>query len=84
MTTLRRLCVSIVPPVPTIPVLDHDAVLAAVSPAQAISEVREALVRHHAGEWVMPSKLYLQSQPHGDFRAMPAKGDGLAILKWIT
>ncbi|MHB8694037.1 MAG: ornithine cyclodeaminase family protein [Solirubrobacteraceae bacterium] len=69
---------------PTIPVLDHDAVLAAVSPARAIENVHEALLKHHAGEWVMPSKLYLQSQPYGDFRAMPAKGDGLAILKWIT
>ena len=68
----------------TIPVLDHDAVLAAVSPKDAIEQVREALLRHHVGDWEMPSKLYLQSMPHGDFRAMPAKGDGLAILKWVT
>src|SRR5437763_436214 len=32
----------------------------------------------------------LASQPqgtgpaHGDFRAMPARGDGLALLKWVT
>jgi ornithine cyclodeaminase/alanine dehydrogenase-like protein (mu-crystallin family) len=32
----------------------------------------------------MPSKVYLQSPPHGDFRAMPASGDGLALLKWVT
>jgi len=46
--------------------------------------VRDALLRHHAGEWVMPAKVYLQSPPFGDFRAMPARGDGLALLKWIT
>jgi alanine dehydrogenase len=32
----------------------------------------------------MPSKVYLPSPPHGDFRAMPARGGGLALLKWIT
>jgi ornithine cyclodeaminase/alanine dehydrogenase-like protein (mu-crystallin family) len=65
-------------------VLDHDAVLAAVSPAAAIERVREALLRFHAGEWVMPAKIYLESPPFGDFRAMPARGEGLALLKWIT
>src|SRR5947209_12166139 len=32
----------------------------------------------------MPAKVYLPSPPHGDFRAMPALGDGLALIKWIT
>jgi alanine dehydrogenase len=32
----------------------------------------------------MPAKVYLQSPPFGDFRAMPARGGGLALLKWIT
>ena len=32
----------------------------------------------------MPAKVYLDSPPNGDFRAMPARGDGLALLKWIT
>lgn len=32
----------------------------------------------------MPAKVYLDSPPYGDFRAMPARGDGLALLKWIT
>jgi alanine dehydrogenase len=73
-----------VPPMPTLPVLDHDAVLAAVSPQAAIERVREAFLRFHAGEWVMPAKVYLQSPPHGDFRAMPARGGDLALLKWIT
>jgi len=59
-------------------------VLAAVSPRAAIDRTREAFLRHHAGDWVMPSKVYLESPPHGDFRAMPALGDGLATLKWIS
>jgi alanine dehydrogenase len=71
-------------PVPSLPVLDHDAVLSAVSPEAAIDRVRAAFLRFHAGEWVMPAKVYLQSPPYGDFRAMPARGDGLATLKWVT
>jgi alanine dehydrogenase len=70
--------------VPPLPVLDHDTVLAAVTPADAIDHVREGFVRHHSGEWSMPAKVYLQSPPFGDFRAMPARGDGFAMLKWIT
>jgi len=65
-------------------VLDHDAVLAAVSPSVAIDRVREALVRLHAREWTMPAKVYLDSPPFGDFRAMPARGGGLALVKWVT
>lgn len=68
---------------PSIPVLDHDAVLAAVTPVDAIARVREALLRHHAGDWAMPPKVYVDC-PDGDFRAMPARGDGFALLKWIT
>ncbi|HKP89530.1 MAG TPA: hypothetical protein VJT75_06090, partial [Thermoleophilaceae bacterium] len=63
---------------------DHDAVLKAISPAAAIELVRDGFVRHASGDWVMPPKLYLDAPPHGDFRAMPARGDGLAILKWVT
>jgi ornithine cyclodeaminase/alanine dehydrogenase-like protein (mu-crystallin family) len=70
--------------VPSLPVLGHDAVLAAVSERQAIALVREALVSFHRGDWTMPPKVYLLSPPYGDFRAMPALGDGLASLKWIT
>jgi ornithine cyclodeaminase/alanine dehydrogenase-like protein (mu-crystallin family) len=70
--------------VPDLPVLDHDAVLAAVTPGDAIVRVRDALVRFHRHEWAMPPKVYLESPPHGDFRAMPARGDGLALLKWVT
>ena len=63
---------------------DHDTVLAAVAPVEAIERVRDAFVRHASGEWTMPPKVYLDSPPGGDFRAMPAAGSGLAILKWVT
>jgi alanine dehydrogenase len=67
-----------------ISVLDYDSVLAAVSPGDAIERVREAFVSFAHGEWAMPPKVYLDSPPHGDFRAMPVRGDGLAVLKWVT
>jgi alanine dehydrogenase len=67
-----------------IPVLDHDTVLAAVSTREAIERVREGFVNFARGEWQMPAKLYLPSPPNGDFRAMPVRGEGLAMLKWIT
>jgi alanine dehydrogenase len=73
-----------VPAVPELPVLDHDSVLQAVSPQAAIDRVRDGLLRYHAGEWVMPAKVYLESPPFGDFRAMPALGDRFALLKWVT
>ena len=69
---------------PKIPVLDHDGVLAAVSPTEAVDRVRDAFVSFGRGEWQMPAKVYLPSPPHGDFRAMPVRGEGLAILKWVT
>jgi alanine dehydrogenase len=70
--------------VPSIPVLDHDGVLAAVTPAEAIERVREGFVSFARGEWQMPAKVYLPSSPNGDFRAMPVRGEGLAALKWVT
>jgi alanine dehydrogenase len=70
--------------VPEILAFDHDSVLAAVSPEDAIERVRDGFVEYAAGEWVMPAKVYLDASPNGDFRAMPAKGAGLAILKWVT
>src|SRR5919198_1536383 len=69
---------------PNIPVLDHDAVLAAVSPGEATERVREAFISLARREWEMPPKIYLPSPPNGDFRAMPARGEGLAMLKWVT
>jgi ornithine cyclodeaminase/alanine dehydrogenase-like protein (mu-crystallin family) len=32
----------------------------------------------------MPPKVYVPAYPAGDFRAMPALGDGYALLKWVT
>ncbi|MDQ6807729.1 MAG: ornithine cyclodeaminase family protein, partial [Actinomycetota bacterium] len=46
--------------------------------------VRRGFLAFHRGEWTMPAKVYLDSPPFGDFRAMPALGDGVALLKWIT
>jgi alanine dehydrogenase len=67
-----------------IPVVTNDDVLAAVDARGAIERTRAAFERHARGEWEMPPKVYLESPPHGDFRAMPARGDGLALLKWVT
>ncbi len=69
---------------PELAVLDHVTVLAAVSADAAIEATREAFLRHHRGDWTMPAKVYVQSPPYGDFRAMPALGGGFALLKWIT
>ena len=69
---------------PELAVFDERTVFAAISPAEAIDRVREGFVEYAAGQWEMPPKLYLDAQPHGDFRAMPAKGGGVAILKWVT
>jgi alanine dehydrogenase len=46
--------------------------------------VRDGFVEYAGNEWQMPPKVYLDASPNGDFRAMPAKGAGLAILKWVT
>ena len=46
--------------------------------------MRDGFVSYARGEWQMPPKVYLPSPPGGDFRAMPVRGDGLAVLKWIT
>jgi ornithine cyclodeaminase/alanine dehydrogenase-like protein (mu-crystallin family) len=69
---------------PEVAVFDHDAVLTAVPPAAAIERTRIAFERHAAGDWVMPAKVYVDAPPAGDFRAMPARGDGYATLKWVT
>lgn len=63
---------------------DHDAVLKAVTAEDAIERVRDGFVRYASGEWEMPPKVYLDAAPGDDFRAMPALGSGLAILKWVT
>jgi alanine dehydrogenase len=67
-----------------IPVISGEAVLAAITPATAVERTRHAFEQYGRGEWAMPAKVYLDSPPNGDFRAMPARGDGLALLKWVT
>ena len=67
-----------------VPAIGSDAILSAVPAAEAVARTRDAFLRHAAGEWEMPPKLYVEAPPAGDFRAMPARGDGYAILKWVT
>jgi alanine dehydrogenase len=67
-----------------IPVISGRAVLDAIDPPTAIERTRHAFERYGRGDWEMPAKVYLDSSPYGDFRAMPARGDGLALLKWVT
>jgi ornithine cyclodeaminase/alanine dehydrogenase-like protein (mu-crystallin family) len=65
-------------------VFPQEAVLQAIQPDEAIDRVRDGFVEYAGNEWQMPPKSYLDASPNGDFRAMPAKGAGLAILKWVT
>ncbi|HEY3193479.1 MAG TPA: ornithine cyclodeaminase family protein [Solirubrobacterales bacterium] len=67
-----------------IPVISGAAVFRAIDPKSAIDCTWAAFERYGRGEWEMPAKVYLDSPPYGDFRAMPARGDGLALLKWVT
>jgi alanine dehydrogenase len=70
--------------VTSVPVLGARHVEAAVSPSAAVDAVRDAFVAYARGEWTMPPKVYVPAYPAGDFRAMPALGDGHALLKWVT
>jgi alanine dehydrogenase len=67
-----------------VPAFSAAQVQAAVSPERAVEAVREAFVAYARGEWTMPPKVYVPAYPAGDFRAMPALGGGLALLKWVT
>ena len=67
-----------------VPVIGSEAILSSVGPATAVARTRDAFLRHASGEWEMPPKLYVAAPPAGDFRAMPARGGGYAILKWVT
>jgi alanine dehydrogenase len=67
-----------------IPVFRAADVERAVSPHEAYDAVRQAFEAHARGSWAMPSKVYVTNYPAGDFRAMPAIGDGHALLKWVT
>jgi alanine dehydrogenase len=70
--------------VTTVPVLTARHVEAAVSPSDAVEAVRAGFIAYARGEWTMPPKVYVPAYPAGDFRAMPALGDGYALLKWVT
>src|ERR671931_267450 len=69
---------------PELLVFPQETVLRAIDPADAIERVRDGFIEYAGSEWQMPPKVYLDASPKGDFRAMPAKGAGLAILKWVT
>ncbi len=69
---------------PVVPVFTARDVYAALDPSGAVEAVREAFVEHARGAWTMPSKVYLDAPPNGDFRAMPASGGGWAVLKWVN
>jgi len=66
------------------PVFTARDVELAVSPVRAVEAVSAAFVAHSRGEWTMPPKVYVTNYPAGDFRAMPALGNGHALLKWVT
>jgi ornithine cyclodeaminase/alanine dehydrogenase-like protein (mu-crystallin family) len=67
-----------------IPVFRATDVERAVPPHDAYDAVRNAFEAHARRTWSMPSKVYVSNYPAGDFRAMPAIGDGHALLKWVT
>jgi alanine dehydrogenase len=67
-----------------LPVFGARHVNAALTPGEALEAVRTAFVEHARGAWLMPSKVYVEAPPDGDFRAMPASGGGYAVLKWVT
>jgi ornithine cyclodeaminase/alanine dehydrogenase-like protein (mu-crystallin family) len=67
-----------------VPVYRAADVERAVSPHEAYDAVKAAFVAYARGEWSMPPKVYVANYPAGDFRAMPAVGDGHTLLKWVT
>jgi alanine dehydrogenase len=67
-----------------VPVFTAADVRRAVSPLEAYDAVHAAFIAYARGEWSMPAKVYVTNYPAGDFRAMPAIGDGHALLKWVT
>ena len=68
----------------SIPVFSAKHVYGAVDRGVAVDAVREAFLAHARGDWLMPSKVYVEAPPDGDFRAMPARGGGYAAVKWVT
>ena len=68
----------------TVPFFSGADVERAVSPHDAYDAVKAAFIAHAQGTWTMQPKVYVSGSEHGDFRAMPALGDGHAVLKWVT
>ncbi len=68
----------------SIPFFSGADVERAVTPHEAYEAVKAAFIAHANGTWTMHPKLYVTNYPAGDFRAMPALGDGHALLKWVT
>jgi len=68
----------------SVPVFTAEHVEQAVTPERALEAVRAGFVAHARGEWTMPPKVYVTNYPAGDFRAMPALGNGRALLKWVN
>jgi ornithine cyclodeaminase/alanine dehydrogenase-like protein (mu-crystallin family) len=68
----------------TVPFFSGADVERAVSPPDAYEAVKAAFIAHARGEWTMQPKVYVSGSANGDFRAMPALGDGHAVLKWVT
>ncbi|MDQ4018275.1 MAG: ornithine cyclodeaminase family protein, partial [Actinomycetota bacterium] len=69
---------------PRVPVFRAEQVTALLDPPEAVEVVRKAFVEYARDAWRMPSKVYVEAPPDGDFRAMPAAGAGFAVLKWVT
>ena len=67
-----------------VPFFSAADVESAVPPERAVEAVRAAFIAYARREWSMPPKVYVPAYPAGDFRAMPALGDGHALLKWVT
>ncbi len=69
---------------PSVPAFSAPQVYAALGHGEAVDAVHTAFLAHTRGEWQMPSKVYVEAPPDGDFRAMPAAGGGYAVLKWVS
>ena len=62
----------------TVPFFSGADVERAVSPHEAYDAVTAAFIAHAEAPWTMQPKVYVSGSEHGDFRAMPALGDGHA------
>ena len=68
----------------TVPFFSGADVERAVSPHEAYDAVKAAFIAHAQGTGRCSRSSTSRAPEHGDFRAMPALGDGHAVLKWVT